>query len=103
MGEKYEDGICEYCGKVFKRPNKFKTEPEAYHVYGCQLIEIENIVKSKEEVLYVYELIDDVRRISKVSSFAVKIDKETGKAIKNKYYKRMIKCEELVKKLEALK
>jgi len=38
--EKHPDGECEVCGKVFPRPNKFRTEEESYHEKDCRLKEI---------------------------------------------------------------
>ena len=91
--EKYPSGKCEYCGKVFERPNKFRTEKESYHIKGCRLEGIENAIKNNEELGDIQELIDEVKGISKVSSFGAKINP------KNKYYLRMDKCEEIIKNL----
>lgn len=88
----YPDGKCSYCGKVFERPNKFRTENEAFHVYGCELEAIKFAIKNAEE-FNLCEVIDLLKRISKVSSF--------GARPGNKYYERMRECNKIVKELET--
>jgi hypothetical protein len=94
MGDEYPSGKCEYCGMIFERPHKFRTEPEAFHVYGCRLDGIERAIKNKEDLGIVEELIDEVKRIKKVSSFVATTNPE------NKYYKRMGRCQKIIDKLE---
>ena len=92
--EKFPSGKCEDCGKIFPRPNKFKTESEAYHIYGCRLDGIKRAIDNKEELGHITELIDEVKRISKVSSFGAKKG--------NRYFIRMDKCREIVEELKSL-
>ncbi len=90
--KKYPSGKCEYCGTIFERPNKYQTEEEVYHIYGCRLNGIENAIKNNEELGDVDELIYEVKRINHICSFGAKEG--------NKYWKRMDKCKEIIKKLE---
>lgn len=93
--EKYPSGKCDYCGKVFERPHKFRTEEESFHIKGCRLLGIENAIKNNEELGYIEDLIDEVKGISHISSFGAKKG--------NRYWKRMDKCKEIIKKLEEKK
>ncbi len=102
MNEKYDDGICEICGKVFSRPNKFRTETESSHEKDCRLNEIEEIIESGEG-FNKFEVIDDLKNISKVSSFGGRFKEGTNIPIRNKYYLRMIRCKKLMGKLEGIK
>lgn len=95
--EKYPSGKCDDCGKIFERPCKFRTEREAYHVYGCRLKSIENALNNNEDLFDIYGFIDEVERISKISSFGAKFNP------KNKYYERMVRCDKLIKKLKERK
>ena len=100
---KYPDGRCEVCGKKFPRPNKFRTETESYHEKGCRLNEIKELIESGKDYYDRYEMIDDLKNISKISSFGARIDKKTNKPIMNKYYTRMLECNKLIKNLESHK
>ena len=93
---KYPSGKCDYCWEVFERPNKFQTETEEYHITGCRLSGIENAINNNEELGDIQELIDEVERISKVSSFGA------SNKLKNKYNERMKYCTQIVKRLKEL-
>lgn len=92
--EKYPSGKCEYCGKIFLRPHKFKTEAEAFHVYGCRLIGIKNAIINKEE-FDSEEIIDELKKISKISSL--------GARKGNRYWKRIDECDRLIKLITSKK
>ena len=94
MNSRVPNGKCEWCGKIFERPHKFRTEKEAFHTYGCRLEGIENAIKNKEEIFDIVGLIEEVESISKVSSFGAKEG--------NLYWKRMDKCKEIIIKLKEL-
>ena len=97
--EKYPDGKCEVCDKVFPRPNGFRTETESSHEKDCKLKEIKEIIKSGEEFDR-FEIIYDLEYISKVSSFGCRFEKGTNTPIKNKYYLRVLECNKIIKKLK---
>ena len=83
---------CEFCSKEFLRPHKYKTESEAFHVNGCKLKYIKKKITNKLDSYEKNMLVDDLEYISKVSSFGA----EEG----NKYYKRMLECQKLLKQLK---
>ena len=60
---------------------------------GCQLESIKNAIKNKED-FDIFELIEQLEYISKVSSYGAKVG--------NEYYKRMIECDKIIKKLKTM-
>jgi len=83
----YPNGRCEFCGKEFKRPNKFRTEGEAFHHKLCWIENIKFRIKQNEDK---YLLIEELEEIKHKLSFGGN-DKI--------YYDKMIECNNLIKKL----
>ncbi len=87
---------CYICGQGFERPHKHRTETESYHIKGCEIKQIENIIsKGNIDAFDKMKYIDKLEHIFHVSSLGARTDPI------NKYWKRMIKCKKLIERLEG--